>query len=214
MKIYNTRIFKWSELLIVFIGLPLIYYFDLIPFHKSIPLLVVFILFLFILLKDKSFENRKIYHFFRFPNWKHVAIRFFLFALISSIVVYYTSREFLFYLPKNEFGLWLLIIVTYPFWSAYPQELIYRGYFYHRYKDIIKKEWLMILLNAFLFSFSHIIFENLLALILTFLGGIMFSITYKRSNSLMVVFTEHSLYGIWIFSVGIGQYFYAQTSPT
>lgn len=214
MKLFNSRAFKWFELIIIFIGLPLIYYYDLIPFHKSIPLLAVFIIFLVILLKDKNFDNKKIYHFFHFSNWKTVLIRFILFSIITTVAVYYTSREFLFYLPKEELGLWLLIIISYPIWSAYPQELIYRGYFYHRYKNLIKKDWLMILINAFLFSFSHIIFENLLALILTFLGGIMFSITYKRSNSLMVVFSEHTLYGIWIFTVGIGQYFYAPTSHT
>lgn len=67
-------------------------------------------------------------------------------------------------------------------------------------------------LNAVLFSFSHIIFNNWLAIVLTFFGGIMFAFTYRKSNSLMVVFIEHMLYGNWIFTVGIGQYFYAPTA--
>jgi hypothetical protein len=36
----------------------------------------------------------------------------------------------------------------------------------------------------------------------------MFAFTYRTSKSLMVVFTEHMLYGNFIFTVGIGQYFY------
>jgi membrane protease YdiL (CAAX protease family) len=102
-------------------------------------------------------------------------------------------------------------MIFYPIWSAFPQELIYRSWFFHRYRDLVKKEWVLIGMNALLFSFGHIIFENLLAIILTFIGGILFALTYKKSNSLMVVFIEHMLYGNWIFTLGIGQYFYSPT---
>ncbi|MGC9341311.1 MAG: CPBP family intramembrane glutamic endopeptidase, partial [Bacteroidales bacterium] len=125
--------------------------------------------------------------------------------------VYIFSRDFLFYLPRERLNLWILILVFYPIWSAYPQELIYRGWFFHRYRDLVKKEWVFIGLNASLFSFSHIIFNNWLAIFLTFIGGIMFAYTYKRSNSIMVVFIEHMIYGNWIFTVGIGEYFYSPT---
>jgi len=69
-------------------------------------------------------------------------------------------------------------------------------------------ERLFFILNAALFSFSHIIFRNWLAIVLTFAGGLMFAWTYRKSKSLMVVFIEHMLYGNFIFTVGIGQYFY------
>ncbi len=68
------------------------------------------------------------------------------------------------------------------------------------------------LTNAFLFSFSHIIFRNWLALALTFVGGFLFALTYKRSQSLLTVFIEHTLYGDFIFTVGIGQFFYMALS--
>lgn len=208
MKFINSPLFKWIELILVFIGLPLIYYYNYIPFHKSIPLLVIFFLFLVVLLRDKKFDSR-IFGFNKFSNWRPLLLRFLVFALISLASVYFFSRDFLFILPKERFTIWLLILVLYPLWSAYPQELIYRAYFFHRYRNLVKQEWLLIGLNAILFSFSHIIFKNLLAIVLTLVGGVMFALTYKRSNSLMVVFTEHMLYGNWIFTVGIGQYFYA-----
>lgn len=210
MRVLRSKIFKWIELILFFIGLPLIYYFNYIPFHKSIPLLTVFFLFLFILIKDKNFSSKR-FSLNGFKNWKYILARFAAFAIITMIAVYIFSRDYFFILPRERMNLWLLILVFYPIWSAYPQELIYRGWFFHRYRDLVKKEWVFIGLNAALFSFSHIIFNNWLAIILTFIGGIMFAYTYKRSNSIMVVFIEHMLYGNWIFTVGIGEYFYAPT---
>ena len=210
MELIKTKSFRWIELILVFIGIPLIYYYNLIPFHKSIPLLAVFSLFLFILIKDKSFSSR-IFGFNRFLGWKYLLLRFLAFAILSGIAVFVFSKEYLFILPKEHPKLWLLIMVFYPVWSAYPQELIYRSWFFHRYEGLVKKQWLFIAINAVLFSFSHIIFENWLAIVLTFFGGIMFALTYKKSNSLLVVFAEHMLYGNWIFTIGIGQYFYAPT---
>lgn len=206
-KILHHPAFKLTELMLFFIGLPLLYYFNLIPFHKSIPLLAVFFLFLIVLIRDENFNSKK-FSFNKFRNWRLILARFAAFVIISAVAVYYFSKDFLFSLPKENTKLWLLIILLYPIWSAFPQELIYRSWFFHRYRDLVKKEWVFVGINAILFSFSHIIFENLLAIILTFIGGILFAFTYKKSNSLMVVFTEHTIYGLWIFTVGIGQYFY------
>ncbi|MGC9341312.1 MAG: hypothetical protein ACP5E3_01280, partial [Bacteroidales bacterium] len=59
MRVLKSPLLKWIELVLFFIGVPLIYYFNYIPFHKSIPLLTVFFLFLFILIRDKSFDSKK-----------------------------------------------------------------------------------------------------------------------------------------------------------
>ncbi len=207
-KFHNGNLYKSLELIVLFIGIPLIYYFDFIPFHKSIPLLTIFLIFLIVLLKDKKFD-RKRFGFNKFRNWKPILLRFGVFVVISTFLVWIISPEYLFILPKERTFLWLMILLFYPLWSAFPQELIYRTYFFHRYGKLFKRNSMLFLINAALFSFSHIIFENWLAIFLTFFGGIMFASTYQRSNSLMVVFIEHMLYGSYIFTVGIGQYFYA-----
>jgi membrane protease YdiL (CAAX protease family) len=211
MKLIHSKIWRWSEIILVFLGLPLIYYFDYIPFHKSIPLLAVFLLFLFLLIRDKSFD-RKLFGLNGFKSWKFLFIRFFIFALVSTLLVFIIDPENLFILPRKQLFLWGMIMIFYPIWSAYPQELIYRSWYFHRYRSLFKREWVFIFLNALLFSFSHIIFRNWLAIVMTFFGGLMFAYTYRRSNSLMTVFIEHLLYGNYIFTVGIGQYFYAPTT--
>ncbi len=210
-RFYNRPEFKIPELFIIYMGLPLLYFFNLIPFHKSIPLLFVFVFFLFFLLRNKNF-NRKEFGFNGFRNWRPILFRFIFFAVITSLFVWVFYRTKFFIMPRKNIGLWLMIMVFYPLWSAFPQELIYRTWFFHRYRDLFSREWVFVLTNAFLFSFSHIIFRNWLALVLTFAGGILFSLTYKRSHSLLTVFIEHTLYGDFIFTVGIGQFFYMALS--
>lgn len=211
MKIFQSKLWKWCEIFLVFLLLPLLYYFNLIAIHKFIPLLTVFLIFLILLLRDKAF-NRKLFGFNGFKFWRFILTRFFIFVLASSLLVLFISPDNLFILPRKQLHLWLMIMVFYPLWSVYPQELIYRSWYFHRYRSLFKKEWLFILINALLFSFSHIIFRNWLAIVLSFLGGLMFAYTYRKSNSLMVVFIEHLIYGNFIFTIGIGQYFYASTA--
>jgi membrane protease YdiL (CAAX protease family) len=210
-KFYNRPAFKIPELIIVYIGLPLLYYFNLIPFHKSIPLLLVFFVCLFFLLRDKSFDRNQ-FGFNGFRNWRPIVLRFLVFAVVTSILIWIFARPKFFVMPARNPMLWGMIMIFYPLWSAFPQELIYRTWFFKRYRDLFKRQWFFFLTNALLFSFSHIIFRNWLALALTFAGGFIFAITYNRSRSLMTVFVEHSIYGDFIFTVGIGQFFYMALS--
>jgi len=62
--------------------------------------------------------------------------------------------------------------------------------------------------NALCFSMAHIIFRNWIALVFTFVGSIVFSLTYIRSRSLNAVFIEHSIYGNIFFTNGFGIFFY------
>jgi uncharacterized protein len=194
-------------LLLLFIGLPLFYFFNLIPFHKFVPLLVVFLVMLFLILRDKSFSRKK-FGLNGFREWQPIFVRFLVFALLSALIIRFFFPEYFFKLPRERLNLWFMVIVFYPLWSVFPQEFIYRTWFFRRYRHLIKKEWVFILLNGALFSFSHIIFRNWLAIAMTFVGGIMFAWTYRKSNSLLVVFIEHMLYGNYIYTVGIGQFFY------
>lgn len=201
------KILAILEIIIVFIGVPLLYKYDLIPVHKSIPLLAVFAVYLFILIRSKTFDKKR-FGINSFKDWKILLIRAGLIILMLIVIVIMFDRESLFYIVKNNMLLWAVIMIFYPLWSAYPQELIYRAYFFYRFKALIKNKYLMILLNAALFSFSHIIFNNWIALLFTFIVSILFAYTYLKSKSLLVVFFEHALYGNMIFTIGLGEYFY------
>jgi len=101
MRLLRSPVFKWIELILIFIGLPLMYYFNYIPFHKSIPLLTVFFLFFFILIKDKNFPSKK-FGFNEFRNWETVVLRFLVFAAISLVAVLIFSRNIYLFCQGRE----------------------------------------------------------------------------------------------------------------
>jgi membrane protease YdiL (CAAX protease family) len=69
----------------------------------------------------------------------------------------------------------------------------------------------MIVASAAAFAFLHIIFHNSLAMALTFVGGLLFAARYAQTRSLATSSVEHALYGCWLFTVGLGQFFYHGT---
>jgi hypothetical protein len=42
-------------------------------------------------------------------------------------------------------------------------------------------------------------------MILTFIGGILFAFTFKKTKSTLLVSIEHAIYGCWLFTVGMGE---------
>ncbi len=198
---------KTLEMIILFAGIPLAYYFDVFPFHKFIPLLAGFIYTLSILLLDKSF-NRKELGMNGFRKFKPVLFRSILVLFILLIATYLIVPDQLFYLPLNITWLWVVIVLFYPVWSVIPQELIYRTFFFHRYSDILPGKWSMIIANTLAFSFMHIIFENLVAITFSLAAGFALSFLYSKHRSLFGISIEHALYGILVFTIGLGSFFY------
>lgn len=196
-----------AELVVLFIGVPLLYKFDIIPGPKFIPLFLVFVGCLIYLLRDKSFKNKH-FRWNGFKNWKPMLLRFGISAVALTLYMIFFQPQNLFIIIRQKVWLWVLIFVFYPVWSAYPQELIYRAFFFHRYGSLFPDSRWLIAVNAILFSFLHIIFNNLVAVIATFFVGLLFAYTYQKSKSLLAVFVEHALYGNFVFTIGLGQYFY------
>lgn len=113
-----------------------------------------------------------------------------------------------FALIRQRPRIWLLVMVAYPILSVYPQELIYRALFFHRYAPAFGSMPAAVAANALLFGWAHIIFHNPVAVALTVAGGLLFSITYLRTKSLLAASFEHALYGCLLFTLGLGWYFF------
>jgi hypothetical protein len=105
-----------------------------------------------------------------------------------------------------------LILIFVPFlyllFSVIQQEFIYRIFFFERYKSIFNNNHQLILCNSLLFMFAHIIYENWVALFATFLGNFLFTKTFLKTKSFYWVVIEHCLYGITMFYLGLGNFFY------
>jgi len=202
-----SKIYKYFEIVTLFIGLPLLFKLKLIPGHKSIPLLIVFLFCLGWLLLNKDFDRSK-FGIRLFKGWKYLLIRSASVLLFVLIITWLAIPESFFYLPRKAFGLWVAIMILYPLWSAYPQELIYRTFFFERYKNIFPSTWLMVAVNGFLFGFLHIIFNNWIAVLGASIVGIVLAITYLKNQSLLAVALEHAIIGDIVFTIGLGQFFY------
>ena len=201
-----------AELVLVFFGFPL----SLVALQgagvpvPTIPaLLVVTLLSWGILLFDPGFPRREL------SNWRvpkrEIGRVLGLFAVgavgLLGLTAFLRPGE-LFSLPRSQPGLWLAVLVFYPLLSVYPQELVWRVFFVHRYARLLRSQWLAVGLSALAFGFVHLLYGSWLSVGLSTLGGVLFGITYLRTRSIGLVCLEHSLYGCWLFSVGLHEYFY------
>ncbi|MGZ0014763.1 CPBP family intramembrane glutamic endopeptidase [Yeosuana sp. AK3] len=123
---------------------------------------------------------------------------------LTVVFVWFTNKDVFFNVLINKPILWGFIVFVYSVFSVYPQEIIYRTFFFKRYNILFKNKYQLLFINALVFSLAHIFFRNILVLVLTFLGGLLFAFTYKKTNSTLLVTIEHAIYGSWLFTVGMG----------
>lgn len=215
----GRRAWLWAEMALIFVGGPVLL--------AVVPAILrgggLFLLLwlagaacLVALLRDEGFDRGKLWNFRAcYDRLGVVTLRWLilsslillLFGLAAGRVV--LGERFpvgLFPIPRTIPVLWVVIMVLYPWVSVYPQNLVYRAFFCHRYRPILGGGWPMILVNAVLFSFGHFMFGNWVVLALTLVGGVLFTRTYLKHRSLLLTTVEHSLYGCFCFCVGIGMF--------
>ena len=200
----QTVNYKLTEFFILFVLIPTSFAIDFLIWVKMGIGFLGFCYVVIVLLrveknKFKMAPNLRWKQFFKEALIKLIAI-----AIITSLYMWFVDKENLYVVILNKPLLWVMILFIYSFFSVYPQELIYRTFFFQRYKFLFKNERLFIFINAILFSLAHIFFKNALVMVLTFLGGILFAVTYKKTQSTLLVTIEHAIYGSWLFTVGMG----------
>ncbi len=197
------------EFLAVFAGLPLLIYFRRLP-NLPIPYLLTaaFVSYLFL----RTAPNFPVAQLFSWGNYRPflstILIRDSICIVFLGLVVGFLAPELLFSLIKRSPLLWLAIFFLYPLVSVYPQELFYRAFFFHRYQPLFGSGWGMLAASALAFGFVHIIFRNWLAVGLCVIGGFLFAYTYQTSGSLLLACLDHAIFGNFLFTIGLGQFFY------
>ena len=202
------------------------------PGHLMLPSLALFTIGVLVaLLCDRSFDRSRLWNPRALrPVLVTILVRFVVLAGLLTLVTWQLEDAMplraalarlgygvdwpavrLFSLPLGHPGLWAIIMVFYPAISVWPQEVLYRAFFFHRYARILPAPAARIALSALVFGFMHIVFMNPVAPLLCTLGGLLFAQTYHRTHSLFAASFEHALYGCWVFTVGLGAYFYGGT---
>ncbi|TYP93781.1 CAAX protease self-immunity [Fodinibius salinus] len=196
------------EALILFMGIPMLFYWDLIPLPKILVLILAAAYCGFQLWRDPDFGFGMLVKTKPKSISKSFLIRFPLVAITLVAITAVAQPDQFLAFPSNRPFVWMVVMLLYPLLSALPQEFIFRSFFFHRYAHLIKVKYGTILASAAAFSFLHIIYDNWWAVALSFIGGLLFGLTYKRTKSLYWVTVEHAIYGCLVFTLGMGNYFY------
>jgi len=197
------------EFIAIFLFSPLLIALGLLSKEAIFPFLWFIFAYAVVVLKNEGVSF--LGNYIRRRELRIVLRRFFLITPLICIFALGVYPEKLFDFARREPLTWVLVMLLYPLVSVVVQEIIFRHFFYHRYRRFFKSTAYFILANAAVFSYAHIVFLNPVSLFFTFLGGIIFSITYLRSRSLLLVSLEHALYGDLIFTIGLGSFFYHGT---
>ncbi len=210
------RIWLTIEMLAFFVMTPIAVY--AVLFSYRVPLfgllVPVFIFFILLLTLDRSFSWREMLGTgIRLRDWMSIVSIFAVAGPAIALFGYNDRPESFLRFPRYAFDTWIMVMILYPLISVTTQEIMYRVFFFHRYSPLFGGDpQAGIVLNAVLFSFSHIVFQNVTTLVISFLGGLLFAWRYQTSRSYWALVLEHALYGNLIFTVGLGRYFYTGVS--
>ena len=201
----QTSIYRSIELFFLFVVIPIGFVLEFPIWLKMTIGLFGFAYVVFVLLRieKNQFKISDTLNWKQF--WKKTLLKFIGIAIITTIYMWVFDSSNLYIVIRNKPMLWSVMLFMYSLFSVYPQELIYRTFFFQRYQSLFKNKSLFILVNAALFSLAHIFFKNTLVMLLTFLGGILFALTFRKTKSTLLVSIEHSIYGCWLFTVGMGE---------
>ena len=201
----NYRYKLRLEFFIIFIFIPFLFISKIVPLVFIMFALWAVAIYTIWVLKLKF---KDIYYLdLKFDGLKDI---FYKFLFIGFLIVLFT---FFFY-PDKFFGfivekpfIFIVIVILYPLLSVVPQELIFRKFFFERYGYDLSND-IHLWINAFIFGFMHMVFGNLLAVVFTVLGGYIFAARYREHGTLFPVYLEHTLYGLFVFTLGLGEFFY------
>lgn len=200
----NSTQYKGLELFIIFILVPISFTLNYSPWIKFGIGFFGFIYVIYVLLNVENLKFKISKHLNWKLFWKSTIAKGVLIAVITTVFVWITDSVSLFNVMLENPFKWLFFLFVYSFFSVYPQELIYRTFFFKRYYSLFQNEGLFIFVNAILFSLAHFFFGSILVLVLTFFGGLLFAYTFKKTGSTLLVSIEHAVYGCWLFTVGMG----------
>lgn len=198
----------WAEFVALFVAAPMAMtaFFGLYPLFGA--LLAITLVSAVLLLRTPGFRPRDLISGPLLGEWRLILA----FAAGAAVVTFglawlLVPGRFL-AMPRYSPELWLTIMLLYPVLSAAPQEVIFRSLFFQRYAHLFGEPCAVLAVNALVFSFAHLFYQNPVALGLTLLGGFIFGWVYVRNRSLPLVVVLHAIAGQLVFTSGLGVYFY------
>ncbi|MDO4753474.1 MAG: CPBP family intramembrane metalloprotease [Bacillota bacterium] len=93
--------------------------------------------------------------------------------------------------------------IFYIFISSPVQEFLYRGAIIGIISNMNFGYYVQLIVSSVLYSFVHIIYQDLITLCLTLIMGVIWFINYKKSNNIFGVSISHAVLGVVTIIAGI-----------
>ena len=179
------------QIILLFIVPVLLFILKIIPMkYRIVFLTIITLLTLLIVFFEKwSFQKLGI----RFDNFKSALLPYGVFVLIGvvgiiivALIMGKTTIPHWWQLSHLQYGFLILAIF---------QEFLYRGYLIVKLQEIFINPVWIILINAILFSFLHIIYGDWSIVVpITFIGGLTFAGIYFYYPNLILVTISHAIF--------------------
>jgi uncharacterized protein len=101
----------------------------------------------------------------------------------------------------------LALLLFYASVSVTSQEFLYSSFFFWRYRPLFSPGFL-VGLNALVFAVAHLVYHSWVSVVLALAGRVIMARIYRRYGSFWGVWAIHLLFGVAVFLVGLGRYFY------
>ena len=206
------RLYLSVELCALYLGLPLLLYTQ----RHALEGWIMPILLLLaggctaVLWTDGSFKRKQLWNREAFRRHvRRTLVWFVPGAVLVGTTFAFLRPDLLWLLPQSQTGVWLMIMLTYPVFSVYPQEIVFRTFFFHRYHPLFPTIRTKVLASGVAFGLAHVVFANWTAPLMTTVMGVLFGVTYARTGSTLQASLEHGIWGWFAFTVGLGWYVFS-----
>jgi len=197
------RIYLWAELTLLFVIVPVALS-QKIPTWIKVAAVLLGVAYVVYVSNKVGLLNKRLFTaVFSSVGKRSSLIRLLIVLLATTAYGYAVEPSLLFLFPLTKPLMWLGICLGYALFSAFPLEFIYRVFFYNRYRALFGTHFVFVLYNSLLFALAHLMFGNNLVLVIAFIGGLLFNYSYSKNQSYLLVSIEHSVYGCWLFTLGM-----------
>jgi len=178
------------HIVILFILPVLLVYFKVIPFkYRKHTLVIVSILAILLILFEKWTLTKL---GIRIDNITTTILPYTIFTILGVILLFTISKilkrkkQTDFFKKKHFIYGFLLVSIL--------QELLFRGFLFPQLQEIFKDTYLVVLINAILFTLIHSIYSNtIITLAVIFVGGIFFAGMYSIYPNLILISISHAI---------------------
>ena len=204
----RTRWQLWAEFTLLYLGIPILMLVFLGQYSLFTTVWLLAAVSMYLLWRTPGFRIGVLWKGFAWRDLWIVAVFSAVTVLCTVTTVFFVVPERFLILPLERTQLWIMIMILYPVLSAWPQEIIFRTLFFERYGVLFASPALLIAVNAFVFGFGHLFFQNPITILMTGFAGAVMGWAYWKTGSLWLAWILHSLGGMIVFTSGLGVFFY------